>query len=311
MADIVALTGATGFIGRAVLARLVGAGRPVRALVRRTPNDLPPTVEPVVGDLRDDSALARLVTGVACVLHIAGATAARGRAEFLAVNAEAAGRLAGLVSQAEAPPRFVLVSSLAAREPGLSDYAASKRAGEDAVRAALGAASPVVLRPPAVYGPGDRATLGFFRLASRGIAPVLGRADARFSLLYVSDLARLLAEAAIGRVAPGLYEPDDGTSGGYAWPDLAAAAGAALGRTVRPLHVPAAALWVCAAVGSAMRVAPLRPPILSLGKARELRHRDWLCASSAQPDPAVWRPQVELRDGYVETLVWYRRNGWL
>ena len=86
-------------------------------------------------------------------------------------------------------PRFLLMSSLAARMPQLSDYAASKRRGELAVEAAPENLRWTVLRPPAVYGPGDRELLPLFRWVARGIAPLPAGGGGRFSLLYVDDLA--------------------------------------------------------------------------------------------------------------------------
>src|SRR3546814_19432216 len=83
-----------------------------------------------------------LVTGVqTCALPI-----------FFAVNAAATRRASEATAAAAPDARLVLVSSLAAREPGLSHYAASKAAGEQALRAS-GVRNWVVVRPSAIYGP--------------------------------------------------------------------------------------------------------------------------------------------------------------
>src|SRR5690606_24140704 len=146
---------------RHLVAALAQAGWQVRMLVRREPSVRAwrgPQPEVVAGGLNDAAALERLVTGAHAVIHAAGLIKAARRADFFDVNAQAAARLAGSVHRHAPQAHFVCVSTLAAREPGLSDYAASKRAGEDAVREQLETRA-TILRPPAVYGPGDPETL--------------------------------------------------------------------------------------------------------------------------------------------------------
>ena len=134
-----AVTGGTGFIGREVIRRLVERGWPVRALTRRKDAGLEADgVTTIQGTLEDEAALARLVEEAAGVVHCAGAIAAPDRATFQRVNAAGAERLAAIAAATELRPRFLLLSSLAAREPALSPYAESKRLGEDRVRRAAG-----------------------------------------------------------------------------------------------------------------------------------------------------------------------------
>ena len=142
MSPLVALTGGTGFLGRHVTAAFAAAGWRVRLLARR-PEAAGRAHETVRGSLSDQGALSALVDGADAVVHLAGAIRARSRTAFMAVNRDGTAAV-GRAWRAEAPSaRFVLVSSMAAREPGLSDYAASKAAGE----AALDGESAVVLRP--------------------------------------------------------------------------------------------------------------------------------------------------------------------
>jgi nucleoside-diphosphate-sugar epimerase len=297
----VALTGGTGFIGGHLVPRLIDDGWSVRLLARRPPAHAswlgrPVTVVP--GSLDDGAALAHLATGADALVHLAGLVRARNRDQFFRVNAEASGRVAAAARDAGVD-RVVLISTLAAREPDLSDYAASKAAGEAAFLAAA-PDSVLVLRPTAVYGPGDRATFAIFRAARLALVPVVG--GARASMVHVADVAGAIVRGLRGRQT-GTVEIDDGGPG-YSWPTIMAAAA---DRPVRCLAVPPA-LFVAAGHGAALARLWGAAPFFGPGKARELTHRDWRIQG---PGLEGWRPTVSLAEGFAATAAWYRANGWL
>jgi nucleoside-diphosphate-sugar epimerase len=298
-----ALTGATGFIGAALLPHLVRTSWRVRALHRpragRTPPALP-GVEWLAGDLDDAAALASLVSNVDAVVHCAGAVRGAARADFFRVNAEGAGRIAQAAARQPNPPRFLLVSSLAARSPELSAYAASKRQGEEAVAEAMREGRWTAMRPCAVYGRGDRELLPIFRSIARGLLPLPGEAAGRFSLVYVEDVASavvswLAADAGYGET----FELDDARPGGYDWDAVAQVAGRLLrnGARVRRVHVPAPLLQLAAATNLAAARLLGYAPMLTPGKVRELTHADWLCDSRAFASVTGWRPEFGLERG--------------
>ncbi len=190
---LAAVTGITGFIGGHLASELTRRGWRLRVLARSMPRLqrlAGPPVEVVQGSLSDQSALRDLVEGADAVLHLAGAIKGRSRADFMRANAEGTAALAG-AWRAHAPDaRFVHLSSMAAREPGLSHYAASKHAAEERLQAIGAGADWSILRPAVVYGPGDRETLRIFRAASAPVQPMLNGGDARLTLIHVADLAR-------------------------------------------------------------------------------------------------------------------------
>jgi 2-alkyl-3-oxoalkanoate reductase len=309
---LVAVTGGTGFIGRRVVARLLEGGWRVRALARRPDPSLAEVgAEVVRGTLEDRASLEALVEGAQAAVHCAGAITAPSRSAFVQVNRDGTAALAAALIAQPRPPRLLLMSSLAAREPDLSSYAASKRMAEDAARALLaGKADFCILRPPAVYGPGDRATLPIFRQIRKGLLFVPA-ADARFSLLYVDDLAEIVARLLEGpRWDGAIMEPDDG-SGGYSWADLARIAGGHLDRPVRTVPVPRLALWLPAACSQILGVALRRAPMLTLGKLRELYHSDWLCRAQGGLPSTAGPSRVTFDNGFAATLAWYMQRKWL
>ena len=154
----IALTGATGFIGRVLLNHLTHQGFYVKALYRpgsSSPGKTIDSVEWIAGSLEDVGSLRTLVADVDVVIHCAGAVRGATLEHFKRINTAGVKQLVQS-AVAQGVPRFLLISSLAAREPSLSHYALSKKLGEDVLAECGGEISWSVLRPPAVYGPGDR-----------------------------------------------------------------------------------------------------------------------------------------------------------
>jgi nucleoside-diphosphate-sugar epimerase len=309
---VVALTGATGFVGRHVLLALRGAGHEVRALARRHDEGLVATGATLVrGALDDTGSLADLVRGADAVVHVAGAIQARNRDGFLAANVAGTARV--VEAAASSPGRhFVQVSSLAAREPDLSFYAESKALGEQEALRHADRLRITIVRPPAVYGPGDRATLPIFKGVDRGWLAAPAGAAARFSLLFVGDLARLIVAVLGASPASGtVLEPDDGRPGGYGWRDLATIAEARLGRRVRVVGLPKAPLSAAALLLERYAAARGQAPMLSRSKVAELFHHDWVADGRSLAALPGWRPQTDFAAGLATTLAWYREAGWL
>jgi len=309
----VALTGASGFIGSALARSLSEQGFPVRALVRN-PDRLAQSddVEIIRGSLEDTDSLRRLVDGVDVVIHCAGAIKARSSKEFQAINAGGTERLAAAVAEAKVRPRVMLLSSLAAREPSLSPYAASKQAAEAVMVSKEPNLEYCVVRPPAVYGPGDRSTLGLFRQLVRGYAIVPWRVQGRFSLIYIDDLVAAMERLlTVPQWNGSVIEPDDGRADGYSWTDLAEIASAHLGRPVRCLSVPFQAVWLPVAVNEAVSSVLGKSPMLTKAKLRELFHPDWVCKLSRPRVLEEWQPRMRFKEGFERTLLWYKRQDWL
>jgi nucleoside-diphosphate-sugar epimerase len=308
MSKLVAVTGATGFVGPHLISALARRGWRLRLLVRRwspLPSLAGVDAEIVLGDVLSEPALQALVRGADAVVHAAGLIKARTPADFLPVNRDSAALLSALAPEAT----LVLLSSLAAREPQLSAYGASKRAGEVAVATRSG--PWLTVRAPAVYGPGDRETLAYFRSVKYGLAPQPSVSSARLSLIHVSDLAEALALAVERPPERSIYEVDDGTAGAYSYADMALAAGAALGRQPLQVKVPRPLMAGIAAWNGLRQSLGGPTQILTQGKVAEIFHEDWSVRDRRLAAATGFQPQYDLTAGFRDTVQWYRSRAWL
>jgi nucleoside-diphosphate-sugar epimerase len=237
------------------------------------------------------------------VVHGAGAVRGNSQADFDRVNVAGTAAVLQAISAQRRAPRLLLLSSIVAREPQISWYAHSKWAGEQ-VLLQFDEIDRIVLRPPAVYGPGDKEMLPIFQLMQRGIALVPGSPEARISLIYVADLvdaiiALLRSDAATGET----FTLCDGRPNGYNWHEMAAIAAQHWSRPVRLLRVPRPLLNTVAALNSKLAAITGRAPMLTPPKLRELRHADWVADNSAITAATGWTPLVELRAGLEQLKI--------
>ncbi len=309
MPKLAAVTGATGFIGRHVVSALRRQGWDVRALARRHPTELLSPhhrFEVVLGDLADASALDRLVRGADAIIHLGGLVKALRRDDFYNANEGGTERLLRAAAAAAATAMLIHVSSLAAREPQLSPYCDSKRRAELKVEALCGDRIWTILRPPAVYGPGDREILPLFKAARLGIVPYPAAPGAAFSMIHVADLAEAIV-ACLGRSGPpqATFEIDDGVPGGYRWPDILGALGEAVGRRPLGLRLPRAGLALAARANLLLARIDGAPRMLLPHKVAEVYWTDWVARGTRLQDVSAWQPTFDAWSGFRDTAKRY------
>ena len=302
----VAITGATGFVGGRMLDLVVRKGYDARALTRRKQDDRP-GVEWGRGALDNEDSLGRLCAGADMVLHIAGVVNAPDRAGFETGNVN--GTLAVVEAAKQAGTRrFIHVSSLAATQPQLSIYGETKAKAEKIV--ATSGLDWTIIRPPAVYGPGDGEFLDLFKMARLGFVTMPPDADGRLSVIHVEDLCRALLALLPEQedLTARIFEVDDGKPGGWTQASFAKAIGWAIGKRVSPVGIPKALLRIGAGADRLVRRDKAK---LTADRVNYFCHDDWTIDPQKRLPEQLWEPRIETRQGLKDTASWYRQNDWM
>lgn len=302
----VAITGATGFVGSRMLDLVVREGYDARALTRRKQDDRP-GVNWVGGALDDSASLAKLCRGADVVLHVAGVVNAPDRAGFEAGNV--AGTLAVIEAAKQAgADRFIHVSSLAATQPQLSVYGETKAKAEKLV--ATSGLDWTILRPPAVYGPGDAEFLELFKMARLGFVTMPPDADGILSVIHVEDLCRALLVLLPEQedLTARIFEVDDGKTGGWTQAGFAKAIGLAMGKNVATVSIAKPLLHLAARADRLLRGDKAK---LTKDRVNYFCHDDWTIDPQKRLPAQLWQPGIETPQGLTDTVNWYRQNDWL
>lgn len=289
------LTGATGFVGGSLARLLSGSGHRVTAAVRASSDvsRVPPGCDIARVDFLDPGSMLRHMEGADVIQHVAGAVKARTQEEFDIANAASTAALVKAAGTACPGARFILTSSQAAAGPcGAGPVTAYGRSKLLAERAVTGFPDHVIVRPPAVFGPGDDATRGLFRWASRGLfASPLGKGA--FCAIFVDDLARMMAKVmdcpeAGGRTLQPSY-PELIT-----WTAFHQALQQAARRRVLHVRVPKALVHFAGAMAEAMADLTGACPMVTRDKARELTAGEWVLGQDHVSGLLGWEPEVPL-----------------
>lgn len=297
-----AITGGSGFVGQHLLTMAIAQGYQVRALTRgrKAPGEEIVWVE---GSLGDKASLERLADGADAIIHVAGLISGD-KAAFETVNVTGTAFLVDAARAAKVG-RIVHISSLAAREPDISLYGWSKARSERVIAAS--GLQWTIIRPPAVYGPGDRETLELFKMARRGLVPLPPKG--RFSVVHVEDLCRLIL-AVIDNTDSfsEIYEPDDGREGGWSHRHFARTLSRIFDKRAATFSVPKPVMRGMARLDRLFRGSKAK---LTRDRVDYFCHPDWVVNLERRPPGLLWQPQVRTPTGLKQTAEWYSAEGWL
>lgn len=334
----VLVTGATGFIGRNLVERLVKDGERVVCLLHRRGKEgyfAPLEVEHFRGDLLVPGALDPILSQVDTVYHLGGATLVLTPEEYVRGNGEGTRLLAQACARLDHPPRLVFVSSLAAAGPALgnqplteespaspvSDYGRSKLAAEQHLRAVADRVSITIVRPPCVFGPWDPLTLVLFQGIRLGVNFNAGMNDFRLAWIHVADLVEGLIEASRnGERLPAVAEDAPPGHGIYfmamdEMPTLREAselAARAMNRRLRAfIYLPEFVCRFLAKINGRLAQIAGKPRLMNPDKIAEGLAGSWMCAADKAKRELGFSCRIHLDEGLRLLAEWYRGQGWL
>ncbi|MGN7888627.1 NAD-dependent epimerase/dehydratase family protein [Dyadobacter sp. 22481] len=330
------ITGASGFIGYHLVAAALEAGMEVHAAVRPSSDlsflkklnaDAPDLVY-VNADFSSKDKLTKLLEdgGYAYIIHAAGVTKAKTAAAYNLVNAEYSLNLAQAAVSADIPlKRFVFLSSLAALGPAVynaaqpiteetlpvpvTDYGRSKLLAEQYLKTVIGLPLSII-RPTAVYGPGEKDLFVLFKTLSKGLDAYIGKGPQRLSFVYVTDLVTATM-AALRETEKEItvYNISDGQV--YDRYALADQFRAISGKQIFRTHLPLLLVETIARLLDLVYANSSTTPVLNQEKLKELTAPNWICSIDAARTRLHYQPQYNLHRGLAETLTWYKENKWL
>ena len=319
------ITGATGFIGSHLAdALLEDPQNEVRCLVR---SDLKwlreKDVVPVKGDLHDLPALKKGLEGADVVFHLAALVKAPKPDIFYRTNVEATENIIRMAQKAGVP-KMVVLSSLAAAGPSfqhpvteadpmlpVSMYGQSKKQMEEMIHRVAGPNDSItILRPPAVYGPREENILSFFKIANRGICPIVGSgATNRISMVHVADVVQGLL-LAWDQTEAGVHTYFVSGPEVYTWNEIKDATAHALGKRLITLPLPPKVVSLVGAFTETAGSLIGSYPIMNRDKAREMTLQ-WTCSIQKIQRELGYKPVYGIGEGLTDTISWYRRHRWL
>jgi nucleoside-diphosphate-sugar epimerase len=314
------LTGGSGFIGGHLVDRLLSQGAEVTALVR-DPDRATSLREKNVRVLRGDLfSIPSLPAGLDVVIHLAGRTRSLQSSAYYTVNQAGTASLCRALLASGAKPKFICLSSLAAVGPcrdgrsiretdephPVTPYGRSKWLGEQEVLKFRNAFRVVIVRPSAIFGPGDRDFLEYFRLIRKGFMPVVTRLR-EASICYVKDLAEALWLCALKDVPNGEIF-NIAASPPCTWEQVGDAAAEAMGVRVRKLRVPLGVIFAASVLSELRSRVTGEVSLFNRDKYRDLRQPGWVADTEKAGAVLSFRPRYTLDEGMRETIDWYREQ---
>ena len=310
MTKIIALTGATGFVGRHLLHTLASNGFIIKALTRKPQSELKNVIW-VSGDIQNQSSLKEIVEEADVIINVAGLIKAKNRDEFISANATAVKNLLDAISP-DKNPHFIQVSSLTAREENISDYAFSKKQGESILNSYPNQLKWTIVRPPGIYGPRDNETIKIFKMIKSRIALYPDNKDNRVSWINVSDLVSAILHLMNNeKYIHKILEVDDGNKNGYSHEEFYNAASKTLNVEPVFLTIPKFILKIVGHTNDILGRIFNYAPMVSAKKVNEICHSDWVCKKNSEFCMDDWSAKIDLKTGLKETLDWYKNNKYI
>lgn len=326
------ITGATGFIGNFLVDEALKRGYEVTIAVRKTSNFKHlenKNIKIVQFDFMDGNRLNAAVRSLPrfdYVIHNAGVTKALNKDDYFEVNQRNTIRfITALREPGKTPDKFLLMSSLAAFGPGdlenkqpvlltstpkpITAYGKSKLAAETFLIEQAKLMPYIIVRPSAVYGPGERDIFGTIKLINNGIDFQIGTKKQCFTFIYVKDLVRLVFDAVESSYSNTTYFATDGNL--YNSRDLGQIVSRRMNRKIVHVALPVWFVKIIAALAEQVCRISKKPPALNREKVNELAASNWNCDVEPLHAELNFKAEYNLETGINETIDWYKKEKWI
>ncbi|MFH1699340.1 MAG: NAD-dependent epimerase/dehydratase family protein [Candidatus Zixiibacteriota bacterium] len=320
------VTGANGFIGSRVCRLLAASGYVIRIICRESSDltfldDIP--YSKFVADITNPDSLIPAVTGADYIVHLAGLVKAKKRDAYFQINQQGTLNLLNAVrNQNINLTRFILISSTAAFGPSSGNprreedpprpvtiYGQSKLAAEESARPFFNLFPITILRPPGVYGPGDKAIFPLFDIVNKGIRPYMAGGKNRIQMIYVDDLAKAIKRAVETNTISGqAYIIADNQA--HTIREMLDEIGTLLNKKGIGISIPLTFLKGMALFSELLFRALGQAPHFSREKVKELT-ADWEFDVSKAMGELGFEAQTNFTQGARLAIEWYRKKGWL
>jgi len=324
--ETVLVTGANGFVGSRLCARLLDDKYHVIAGVREGCDaglieglD----VEYRFGDITQPETLPAMVQDVDYIIHNAGAVKVKNPKSFYNINQIGTRNIIEAAIGNKKLKKLIYISSMAAAGPSIlnqpiteddtpnpiTEYGRSKLAGEKEVLNKIDSINAVIIRPPGVYGPGDKEMFTFFEILNNRIKPYLGSLKRRIQLVHVEDLTRGISAALRADTKPGaIYYIAESQS--YSYYQLVHHLRRAVGRVSLPIYIPSWAVRIIAWISEKSLRAFGQTPMFTVEKANEILE-NWEVSTEKAERELGYKSEITFPEGARQTIYWYREEGLL
>jgi nucleoside-diphosphate-sugar epimerase len=323
------VTGATGFIGSHIADQLFERGIDVRCIVRKSSNLrwlAGKSYQIFEASLNNVDSLISAVNDVDIIIHSAGLVAARSYEEYLSANRDGTLNLINAALYNNKLKRFVYVSSQTAFGPSKSlvrpidedspanpvtAYGKSKLEADRAVMQYKNKLPITIIRPPAVFGPRDTATLSIFKAIKYGLVSYIGLSKKYVSILHSYDVARAVIDSALSSVCEGkayFISSDEF----YSWNKINNVIISAMDKKFAiPVKLPHFAVLAAGWINELFGRFAKKPPVFNYDKAIDFIQKYWICSDARARADFGFQQLMSLENGVIETVKWYENHDWL
>jgi len=330
------ITGASGFIGGFLVEEALKKGWEVWAGIRKNSNLdhlADSKIHLIDLDYEHPSNLTlQIRTHVAMngvwdyVIHNAGITKCINEADYYRINhLYTVHFISALIECGNLPIKFIFMSSLGAVGPGneksgkpvslsdkpnpISEYGRSKLLAENFIREHLDFPW-IILRPTGVYGPRERDYYLMIKMINAGVNVAVGLKKQRLNFIYIKDLVFACFASLESPLIHKTWFVADGDY--YTSSSFANLLRDVLRRKkMLSMRIPISLVKLVAILSGALSQLTGKPSVLNSDKYKVMKHRNWTCDASDLEQELPFKAAYNLRRGMEETVIWYKKNGWL